>query len=128
MEEALRHNPNNADLLCDYAGFLIVLNDYGKVEEVCRWALSLDSKCINAYLNLAKLGVEFLTAEDLTKLRVLLQDPVVSEEHRARIHFVFSLNYRQQKSYSLEFNHLKWGNRLKKESQNYCIDDEVDTM
>lgn len=128
MTKAIRRIPGDTALLSDYAGLLISLNDLSQVEELCRQALALDPACVNAYLQLAKLGIEQFSVDDLLRLTALADDEEIAVDQKVRIHFTLASSHRDIGDCQQEFHHLQIGNRLQKESQDYSLSEEIDSI
>lgn len=128
LENAVQNIPNDPTLLCIYASVLISLNDLSRAEEICRRALALEPGCASAYVQLARLGVEQFSADDLIQLTALAEDAAIPVEEKARIHFALASSHKDIGDYQQEFYHLQIGNKLKKDSQNYSFSEEIDCI
>ncbi len=122
---AISINPNLAEAHCKLG---IVFNDLGRMEEAVACynkAISIDPDYVEALLFLSKMRKHNEYDDTIRKMEAFYSRAGISPEKK--IHFAFGLGrvFENLKEYNKSFDLILEGNKLKRTSYKYIINDDV---
>jgi len=128
IEEAIRSDENCAVHHSARAAFLASHGKHQAATQTFKTALQLDPSRIEDWYNLGLIDLSAITDEDWLNLTRILDAPTITADHKAQIHYLFSLQAEHEKDAKAAFRHIQAMNKHKRSNLHFDITLEVKQM
>ncbi len=120
----LEIKPDNSDALVGLGWILFQQGKLDGAKEYFKKALQVDSALISARVGLIELNLPDIEDVKIKDLEGVYESAETTEEDKTRIAFCLGKTYERSGRYKQAFNYLTDGNRLKRKSYEYSLDED----